>query len=204
MWIVQKFFKVMTSVKSTFQGCKIFKINYDDLSFLSAIFLYLMMNVGSDYLVRAEGSGYWVWRKNTASAREEDNNHLDAVSVGVEGSAVVELQDDEREGVRLRHLLVIVWGPHLVRHSDSWQWQWASYCLYFYFAVESVVCAAFPQTRNSEGVQSNDQMNYWWDVSNRWCVTWCRGRGWPCPGTSRPSLPSRTHRWGRWRCWAWT
>ena len=48
----------MTSVKSTFQGCKIFKINYDDLSFLSAIFLYLMMNVGSDYLVRAEGSGY--------------------------------------------------------------------------------------------------------------------------------------------------
>ena len=39
--------------------------------------------------------------------------HLHAVSLRVEGSAVVELEDDQGEGVRLRHLLVVVQGPDL-------------------------------------------------------------------------------------------
>ena len=38
---------------------------------------------------------------------------LDTVCLRVEGSGVVELEDDQREGVSLRHLLVIVQGPHL-------------------------------------------------------------------------------------------
>ena len=33
---------------------------------------------------------------------------LDTVRLGVEGPAVVELQDDERQGVSLPHLLVVV------------------------------------------------------------------------------------------------
>ena len=39
--------------------------------------------------------------------------HLHAVSLRVEGPAVVELEDDQGEGVRLRHLLVVVQGPDL-------------------------------------------------------------------------------------------
>ena len=38
---------------------------------------------------------------------------LDTVCLRVEGSGVVELEYDQREGVSLRHLLVIVQGPHL-------------------------------------------------------------------------------------------
>ena len=39
--------------------------------------------------------------------------HLHTVSLRVEGSAVVELEDDQGESVRLRHLLVVVQGPDL-------------------------------------------------------------------------------------------
>ena len=38
---------------------------------------------------------------------------LHTVSLGVEGPGVVELEDDQGERVSLRHLLVIVQGPHL-------------------------------------------------------------------------------------------
>ena len=38
---------------------------------------------------------------------------LDTVSLRVEGSGVVELQDDQGEGVSLRHLLVIVQRSNL-------------------------------------------------------------------------------------------
>ena len=39
--------------------------------------------------------------------------HLHTVSLRVEGSAVVELEDDQGESVRLRHLLVVIQGPDL-------------------------------------------------------------------------------------------
>ena len=38
---------------------------------------------------------------------------LDTVSLRVEGSGVVELEDDQGEGVSFRHLLVIVQWPNL-------------------------------------------------------------------------------------------
>ena len=48
---------------------------------------------------------------------------LDTVSLRVEGSGVVELQDDQGEGVSLRHLLVIVQRSNLMREQNIIQHQ---------------------------------------------------------------------------------
>ena len=42
------------------------------------------------------------------AAESADQTDLDTVRLRVEGAAVVELQDDEGESIRLSHLLVVI------------------------------------------------------------------------------------------------
>ena len=131
---------------------------------------------------------------------------LDTVRLGVEGPAVVELQDDERQSVSLPHLLVVVQRRPLVKV------QWVlrveeqvrtkvfvnSYRLYFYLTVEGVVCAYFPQSRFGPGVQSDNKMNNWSDyLINNVCrlLTSHTRQASQYPGTWPPSPPSDTESW---------
>ena len=101
---------------------------------------------------------------------------LDTVRLGVEGPAVVELQDDERQSIRLPHLLVVIQRWPLVK--GAWVFSAEddqSYRLYLNLTVEGVVCAYFPQSRFGHGVQSDNKMNNWSDLINNACCCW----SWP-------------------------
>ena len=55
----------------------------------------------------------------TKYQQDDELTDLDTVSLWVEWSTVVELQDDERESIRLSHLLVVIKRWTLVVKGES-------------------------------------------------------------------------------------